>query len=290
MTSIRYIRLLSLIVILLPFTLINAQHLDLPLMSQPASVMQRIGLLDVNIYYSRPNVRERIIWGELVPYNKVWRTGADNATNISFSEDVTLNGNNVPAGRYAFFTIPGREEWTIIINKTAKQWGAFNYDSTKDLIRFQVKPAETEFTESMEFTFSDVTTRSAVVNLKWEKLKVSFEIGFDVDKKAYENMRKILSSAGPNDWSDFAASANYLADNNIHLDKAMEWVDKSISYKPGFYNFFVKAKLLAKENKIKDALSYLDKSRTAGKNDPEYKGFSSTLEKFASELKEKNKR
>ncbi|HEX2868300.1 MAG TPA: DUF2911 domain-containing protein [Ignavibacteriales bacterium] len=264
-------------------------QLELPRVSQKASLMQRVGLLDVTINYSRPNVKGRKIWGDLVPYNQVWRTGADEATTIFFSDDAELEGNKIPAGKYALFTIPGRDEWTVIINKTWKQWGAFNYDSTKDLVRFKVKPADNQFTESMGFCFSDVTTSSANINIEWEKVKVTFTLKFDIDAKAYSNIKKAIDNADKDDWVVYAASANYAADNKIHQDEAMQWVDKSISIKPTYYNYFVKAKLLADNHQTKEALSYIEKSRQMGKNDPEFKDFKPQVDVLEHELKAKRK-
>lgn len=274
---------------LIIFSSINTfAQLELPRVSQKASLMQRIGLLDVTINYSRPNVKGRVIWGDLVPYNEVWRTGADEATTIFFSDDVTLNGNKLTAGKYGFFTVPSKDEWTIIINKVAKQWGAFNYDSTKDILRFKVKPREHEFTESLEYSFSNVTTNSADVDIKWEKLKVSFRIDFDIDAKAYSNIRKALENS-KDDWVIYAASANYAADNHVHNEESMNWVDKSIEIKPTYYNYFVKAKLLANQGKTKEALGFIEKSRQAGKNDPEFRTFSAQVDKLAHDLKERKK-
>lgn len=283
-----YICLLILSVIL-PLSGLLAQQVELPRISQKASLMQRIGLLDVTINYSRPNVKGRKIWGDLVPYNQVWRTGADEATTIFFSDDVTLNGNKLPAGKYALFTIPSENEWTVIINKNAKQWGAFNYEESKDILRFKVKPAEANFTESMGFDFSDVTTSSANINLRWEKLKVTFTLNFDVDAKAYSNIKKAFANATSDDWSTYAYAANYAADNKVHSDEAMQWVDKSVSIKPTFYNYFVKAKLLANQNKIKEALNYVKESRQLGKKDPDYKDYVPQIDKLESDLKAKRK-
>ncbi len=276
-----------LILIILMISNISYAQLELPRISQKASVMQRIGLMDVTINYSRPNVKGRVIWGELVPYNKVWRTGADEATTISISEDVTLNGNKVVAGKYALFTIPGLDEWTIVINSVAKQWGAFNYDSTKDVIRFRIRPVENRLFESLTIYFSDVTTNSAVINIVWEKIKVSFNIETDTHATVYRNIKTSLTEAKPDDWVVYAASANYAADNDIHIDEAFEWIDKSISIKPTYYNNFVKAKLYYKKNKIKEALDYVKKSRELGKNEKDFQTISPQIEKLESDLKAK---
>ena len=264
---------------------INAQ-LELPRISQKASVWQKIGLLEITVNYSRPNVKGREIWGGLVPYNEVWRTGADEATTILFSEDCTLNGNKIPAGKYGFFTIPGKDEWIVIINKVSKQWGAFFYDSTKDLIRFKVKPVSSDFTESMLFYFSDVTVGSANLDLTWEYLKIPLKIEFDIDAKAYSNIKKAIADE-PDNWVYYAAGANYAVDNNIHLDEAMEWINKSISIQESYYNYFVKAKLLDKMNKINDAIQYVKKAIAIGKGDPEFKNDAPQINLLLKQLKEK---
>jgi len=275
------------VLIILLITNISYAQLELPRISQKASVMQKIGLMDVTINYSRPNVKNRVIWGELVPYNHVWRTGADEATTISVGEDVTLNGKKLSAGKYALFTIPTRNEWTIVINSVSKQWGAFNYDSTKDVVKFNVKPVENRFFESMTIYFSDVTTHSAIINIAWEKIKVSFSIETDTDAKAYANIKNALGEAKNDDWVVYAASASYAVENDLHIDEAMEWIDKSISIKPTFFNNYVKAKLLYKKNNFKEAQNYITKSRELGKNEKEFQTFIPQIEKLENDLKAK---
>src|ERR1051325_12122347 len=128
-----------------------AQNIDLPRLSPVASVMQMIGLTKVEINYSSPAVKGRTIWGGLEPYDKVWRTGANEATTIAFGTDVTIGGQKVKAGKYALFTIPGKEEWTVIINSNPNQWGAYGYKQELDVIRVKVKPEHAEFKERMAF-------------------------------------------------------------------------------------------------------------------------------------------
>ena len=130
-----------------------------------------VGGVEVTLEFGRPNVKGRAIWGALVPYGKVWRTGADEATTISFSADVKVGGKTVPAGTYALFTLPGENEWTFIINKAAQQWGAFSYDQGQDAARVTAKPRAAEHVESLDF----VIEGSSVV-LRWEKLAVGFEV------------------------------------------------------------------------------------------------------------------
>jgi hypothetical protein len=150
--------------------------------SPKASVSQAIGFTEVTINYSRPGVKGRKILGELVPYNKVWRAGANEATKISFSKNVRINGEKLAAGSYSFFAIPGDKEWTLIFNKISNQWGAFTYNELQDALRVKVKPAQNNFHEWLMYSFSNMNvqpagkTNSALVNLMWDKLKVSFKV------------------------------------------------------------------------------------------------------------------
>ncbi len=162
----------------------NAQNKNPVVKVSPlASVSQTIGFTDVTINYCRPGVKGRKIWGGLVPYNKVWRAGANAATKFTFSKDVTINGNKLAAGSYAFFALPTQNEWTLIFNKVADQWG-LDYDKNKDkdVLKINVKPVEHDFQEWLEYNFSNMDVQkagmknSANVNLDWEKLRVSFKI------------------------------------------------------------------------------------------------------------------
>ena len=147
--------------------------------SPKAGVFQTVGLTDVNISYSRPGVKGRKIWGDLVPYNKVWRAGADEATKITFSTDVMIEGKKLAVGSYSFFVIPGQSEWVLIFNKTADQWGAFTYNEAEDALRIRVRPASNPNQEWLLYSFSDPDAKRptiAQINLMWENLKVSFKI------------------------------------------------------------------------------------------------------------------
>ncbi len=145
--------------------------------SPNAGVMQTIGTTSVHVIYGRPSVKGRTIFGSLVPYGEVWRTGANEATTITFSNDVTVEGQSIAAGSYALFTIPTAGSWTFIFNKTAEQWGAFNYDSAEDALRVDVTPTEGFPVEQMAFWFDNVTDTSAKVILGWAGTSVGFNIG-----------------------------------------------------------------------------------------------------------------
>jgi hypothetical protein len=144
--------------------------------SPKASITQTVGFTDVTISYSRPGVKGRKIWGDLVPYDKVWRAGANEATKITFSTDVTIEGKKLSKGSYGFFAIPGKNDWTLIFNKVADQWGAFEYNEAEDALRITVKPEKNSFTEWLRYEITKTGDSTAVVDLEWEKLKVPFRI------------------------------------------------------------------------------------------------------------------
>ncbi|HVO75390.1 MAG TPA: DUF2911 domain-containing protein [Ignavibacteriaceae bacterium] len=144
--------------------------------SPKAEVKQTVGLTDITISYSRPGVKKRTIWGQLVPYDKVWRAGADEATKFTFTDDVVIEGKKLKKGSYSFFTIPSKNEWTIIFNKVADQWGAFEYNEAEDALRVKVKPIENGYQEWLVYTFTKTGDKTAVVSLEWEKLKIPFEV------------------------------------------------------------------------------------------------------------------
>ena len=149
--------------------------------SPKAAVIQTVGFTEVKIDYNRPGVKERIIWGGLVPYNKVWRAGANEATKFTFSTDVQINGKTLKAGSYSFFAIPTKEKWTLIFNKVADQWGAFEYNEAEDALRFEITPEEGSVQEWLAYTIAKTSKNSADVKLEWEKLKVPFTIEVSIN-------------------------------------------------------------------------------------------------------------
>ncbi len=138
--------------------------------------MQTVGFTDVRIVYSRPGVKGRTIWGKLVPYDAVWRAGANEATKITFSTDVTIEGKKLKKGSYSFFAIPGKNGWTIIFNKVADQWGAFEYNESEDALRIKVKTEKGNWQEWLAYTISKTSDTAAIIRLEWEKIKVPFKV------------------------------------------------------------------------------------------------------------------
>jgi hypothetical protein len=163
----------TLIVTLSSFVLFSATISAQERQSPPAKVSENVGSTIVTIDYSQPSVKGREIWGGLVAYGKIWRTGANEATTFEVSTDVKVEGESLKAGKYGLFTVPNENEWVIIFNSVSDQWGAFNYDESKDVLRVKVKPEQVaDNTEKMTFNISD----DGVVSLKWEKLVVNFNV------------------------------------------------------------------------------------------------------------------
>lgn len=274
--------------LLLAATAVSAQQqLNLPRASPAASVSQTIGVTEVEIHYSRPGIKGRTIWGELVPYNEVWRTGANENTTIRFSTPVRIGGKELPAGIYGLQTIPTPNEWTVIFSKDAELWGAFNYKPENDALRIQVKPRTVaESLERMRFTFEDVTDNSAQVVLRWEKLEVPFTIEVDTPKLAME------AAKGAIRWQTPYQAANYCIQNDSCLDEASRWLDASIALEPTFVNQRAKAMLLAKRNDYKGAVSFGEKALAAAKTSqtPPQPQQISDLEKMIGEWRTKQGR
>ena len=245
----------------------SAADLQLPRTSQKAQVMQTVGLTDVTINYSRPGVKGRVIWGDLVPYDKVWRTGANEATSITFSTDVKVNGQALAAGTYSFHTIPTKTDWTLIFNKKADQWGSYSYDEKEDALRITVKPQPHESTEWMEFSLPDIAVDKATVALDWEKLRVPFEIQVETIEHALANARAAMASLAKDDQQTAYRSASFAFQNNVAPDEARQWIDKSISIKETWLNLRLKADMMAKEGKTAEAIQFGEKAIAVGKAD-----------------------
>ena len=265
-----------------------------PRPSQKASVMQRIGVTDVTVTYSRPGVKGRKIWGDppagapageatldnqntrpkdaaIVPYGHVWRTGADDATQFVVTDDVLINGQKLPAGTYSLHTIPGKDEWTVVFNGTANQWGSFNYDPAKDTLRVKTKPElVNENQEWLSFSFDPVTEDSAQVNIRWEKLRVPFTVKVpDVPAATLARLKTAVTGAKADDWRTPLQAGNYLVNNNVPADDAqgLAWIDQSIKVKETFQNLSSKANALYKAGKKEEAFALGDQAIQRGKTD-----------------------
>lgn len=241
----------------------------LPQVSQAASVKQTIGLNDVTITYSRPGVKGRKIWGGLVPYGSVWRTGANSATTIQFTEDVLVEGQPLAAGTYSLHSIPGEKEWTLIFNKQANQWGSYSYDAAKDAARVKVTPLAGAPQEWMQFRFEDPTIDTARVVLAWENLQVPFTIknATDTHTKVVGLLRESIAKAKPDEWQPYYRGGNYLVQNKLYMDEAAAWLDKAIAISPTPPVYYAKARYYDAAGKTREAIAEIDKALAAAKPD-----------------------
>lgn len=244
----------------------------IPGASTTQTIIQDLGLGKVTITYSRPNVKGRTIFGGLQPYGEVWRTGANTATVIEFSEDMIIEGHKVPAGKYGFFTIPGKDEWTIIINKTWKQWGAYSYKQGDDLLRFTVKPMNVpDNFETFTIAFMDVTTRGAELDLLWEHTIVPFHIQSDDDAKIVANIDTLVT--GDKKANYYFNAIQYYYENDKDMHKALDWAlaGEATDPKGPYYVVWearVRLKMGDKEGAIKAAERGIQLSKDA--KDDEY--------------------
>lgn len=202
---------------------IHAQ-IKLPPASSTQTITQGLGIKNMVLSYQRPNKNNRVVFGELVPYGEVWRTGANNIPSITFEDEVTIEGNKVPAGTYGLFTIPNKNEWTIILSKNVKQWGAYQYKKEEDFLRFNVKPQTlNNNVETFTIAFEDVTTKSAKVTLTWEKTKVGFTVTTDQSGEILANIEKAMEG----EKKPYFQAAQYYFNNNLDIKKAADWAKKA---------------------------------------------------------------
>ena len=235
-------------------------QIDLPRPSPKASVSQFVGVTEITIRYSSPGVKGRQIWGELVPYGEVWRTGANENTTISVSTPFTLAGKELPAGTYGLQTIPTTGDWTVILSKDADLWGAFNYKPENDALRFQATPQTVaDSHERMEFSFEDTSDTAATVVLRWEKLRVPFKVTVETGKLVLDQVQRKVR------WQDPYQAANYCIQNDTCQDEASRWLDASIALQETFTNLRAKALLLGKKGDKKGAAAYGDRALAAAK-------------------------
>jgi hypothetical protein len=247
----------------------SAPQLEFPQVSPAETLKQRVGLTDIEVVYSRPSSRGRVMLGGNNPYGVVWRTGANNATRISFSTPVTLQGSHLDAGAYELFTIPGKDEWTVILQKASRQWGAYSYDQKNDVLRVTAKPEATaEHVETFAIGFSDLHNDSAILNLCWENTRVPVAVGVDVAGILVPRIEAAMAAPGRKPYS---AAAVFYLENKLDLDKALEWMNAAIAEHPGQFEFvliYQKARILAARGDKDGALAAATQSRDmAAKSD-----------------------
>lgn len=242
-----FLNIVMLMLALSTLTIDNAfsQGLKMPAASSKQTITQDLGISQITISYARPNVKGRKIFGGLKPYGAVWRTGANGATTLTFSGDVIINGKTIPAGTYGLFTIPNKNEWTIILNKDSKQWGAYEYKQADDVLRFNVKPEQTKSkVETFTISFPEVTATEATLAIAWENTKVTFPIQVNQDAEIMASIDEAMKG----DKKPYLAAAQYYLNNNKDLDKALTWADEAVKANPALpYPYYWKAQIQLKK-------------------------------------------
>lgn len=251
-------------------------QISLPRESQAQTISQTVGDTQITISYSRPNVKGRTIWGCtttdvipkggvtydcLVPNGQVWRTGANEATVFEITNDVMINGQKLPKGKYGLFTIPNNGEWTIVFNKTWNQWGSFSYDEKQDALRVSAKPVASDFQETMGFSLDGITATTANVLIRWEKISVPFTVDTgDLNARLINDFRR-------RSVSDPVQMANYVVNQKLTANyaEALGWLDNSIAIRPLFGNLAAKARLLATMGRNAEAITTGEKALEVAK-------------------------
>jgi hypothetical protein len=259
----------SLAISLLSVQFVFGQELKVPTLSPLTELTQEVGLSHVKLSYSRPSAKGRKVFGDLVPFNAVWRTGANASTKLTFTQDVKIEGNALKAGTYALYTIPGEKEWTVIIHTNTRHRSIAGdvYKPAEDAFRFNVKPARTaNFVETFTIEFGDFTTKFCKVIVSWENTEIRFRIDFDVDAEVEKQIATLAAAPGGMSHQNLFLAAEYYLHNDKDLAKADEWIASAMekSAKNARYGL-LRAKILAKAGKRDEALKVIADANTWAK-------------------------
>lgn len=245
-----------------------AQTIEVPAPSSKAKVEQRVGITDFSVDYSSPAMRGRKIFGGLLPYGDLWRTGANASTKLTASRDFTFGETAVPKGTYSVFSIPGASSWTVILNKDADaSTGA--YDAKNDAARVTVKPSAIGARERMTFIFTDSTESTTRLDLEWDTVRVSVPIKVDTSAQVMAGIDETLAEA----WRPYYQAGRYVVENGGNLDTALQYLDTSIGIKSVWWNNWWRAQALAKKGNTADAIAAGEKALQLGKGDNTFENF-----------------
>lgn len=262
-------KLFAVTLLIMAIGITASAQLSLPRESQRQEIVQTVGDTTMKIVYHRPNVKNRKIWGGLVPYGQVWRSGANENTTIEFSRDVIVNGQPLPAGKYGFHSIPGEGDWVLIFSKASDQWGSFTYDPKLDALRLTVKPLTvSDSRETLAYQFDDITSNSARVVLGWERVRVPFEVSIgDVAGRTLAEIRKAISARKTDDIRPLNQGAGYVLTFRVKdsYDEALGWVDESIKARKTFGALATRARLLEARGDRAAAIAAGEEAVTFGK-------------------------
>ncbi|MFT6845159.1 MAG: hypothetical protein ACJAUV_001350 [Flavobacteriales bacterium] len=233
---------------------------ELPQPSPLAKIEQRVGLTDISLEYSRPSAKDRVIFGDLVPFDAMYRTGANASTKISFSTDVVFGGRKVPAGKYALYTIPGKTEWTVILHKNTTFWGVGEYKEEEDLIRINVKSKEVPMTETLTIELNNFKKEMADLTIRWEKTAVTVTVNCNSVEQSKTNIISKLDEI-ENAYSVYNKASRYYLDTDLDVNQALIWAKKSTNIEEKFWNVYTLSLAYAANNDFKNAIAAAKKSK-----------------------------
>ena len=243
-------------------------QLNLPRESARQEIIQTVGDTKISVVYYRPNAKDRKIWDGLEKYGAVWRTGANENTTFETTNDVKINGQVLPKGKYGLHTIPNKDEWTIIFNKVNNEWGSFRYDQKQDALRVSAKPMAANLQETMAISFENVKANTSEVVIAWEKVKVPFTVDVgDINSRVLADIRTQLASVKADDFRTPAQAAGWVLSSKMtaNYEEAVKWVDSSIKTRETFGNLNIKARLLGGLNRKAEAIATAEKAIQVGK-------------------------
>ena len=285
MSNVKYSLFFSIFLMVFTFPLTSQSTM---LESSKVVIEQRLGYGTVTVEYYRPNVNGRNIWGFLVPFNEVWRTGANYPTFITFSDTTYIENEMIPNGKYSLYTIPREDEWTIILSGNTTLWGAYGYNEKDDVLRVKVKPRVTEFMETFTIGFDNVMGHEAVFSLKWEKLKIPIRMSVHVFQKLIHEVDK-KSREGKADWGTYNFAAKYMITHNVHLEKAGEWMARSLKMEKNWMNLWTMASFHSRMNDFISAIEYGEQALEDCKSSQPYCPYAITYSDRIAIWKEKKK-
>ncbi len=228
--------------------------------SPPASQSLGLGICTLKLDYHRPAAKGRGIWGELVPYGQVWRAGANEATTLTLSHPVKIQGKEVPAGTYALFILPHKDRWTWILNRNAKQWGAYFHKADQDVLRFDTPVVQAPHREWLQYDLAVAGPDRWRLDLHWAGLTSGFELQVEARGIYWTHLQEVLAQAKPTDWVPWFQAAAYCLAQEIHLDQAHDWIDQSLKAGESFWNHETKARFLRRLNRTPEALKHLERA------------------------------
>lgn len=237
-----------------------AQQVKTPRPSPKATFTQTVGVTDVTVNYSRPGVKGRTVFGDLVPYDKVWRTGANEATTISFSDDVTVGGQALKKGTYSLHTLPGRDQWEVIFNSVADQWGSYSYDPAKDAVRVPATPVKAPFAEWLTIEVASMNADDATFHIRWADVAVPFTVNTNSTARTLAGFRTAMQP----DWRTTYSAANFAYESKaVGADEINGWLDQSLKVNENIANLWLKARILNEQGKKAAALKAAERAIAA---------------------------